>query len=216
MAGATPHRPNALRRGEIAYRGTTLMKRFLPILAATLVVTLVAAGPVAAKKPGSGSGLTRPVTGEIVNTETGATTAITNGGLTITRFAVQNGQLVAIGTLTGTGNPDIDGQRFTWPVESITASDGSAPAGGITTQQVGSCEILDLVLGPLDLDVLGLVVHLDTVHLNITAESGPGNLLGNLLCAVAGLLDNTGGNPLTNLLNQIAGLLNQILAILGG
>jgi hypothetical protein len=53
----------------------------------------------------------------------------------------------------------------------------------------GQCEILDLVLGPLDLDLLGLVVFLDTVHLNITAQQGPGNLLGNLLCAVAGLLD---------------------------
>ena len=60
-----------------------------------------------------------------------------------------------------------------------------------------SCEILDLVLGPLDLDLLGLVVTLDTVHLNITAEQGPGNLLGNLLCAVAGLLD--GGSTSTAL-----------------
>ena len=58
-------------------------------------------------------------------------------------------------------------------------------------QAPGQCQILDLVLGPLDLDLLGLVVHLDTVHLNITAQRGPGNLLGNLLCAVAGLLNNT-------------------------
>ena len=76
-------------------------------------------------------------------------------------------------------------------------------------QATGSCEILDLVLGPLDLDLLGLVVHLDTVHLNITAEQGPGNLLGNLLCAVAGLLDGpaTPLNAITRLLNQILGLL---------
>ena len=33
------------------------------------------------------------------------------------------------------------------------------------TQATGSCEILDLTLGPLDLDLLGLVVHLDQVHL---------------------------------------------------
>ena len=72
----------------------------------------------------------------------------------------------------------------------------------------GSCEILDLVLGPLDLNLLGLVVHLDQVHLNITAESGPGNLLGNLLCAVAHLLDgNAAGNALANLLNRIFSLL---------
>ena len=78
----------------------------------------------------------------------------------------------------------------------------------VPAQATGSCEILDLTLGPLDLDLLGLVVHLDQVHLNITAESGPGNLLGNLLCAVAGLLDNGGA------LTQIASLLNQILQAL--
>jgi hypothetical protein len=44
-------------------------------------------------------------------------------------------------------------------------------------------------LDQVDLDLLGLQVHLDTVHLNITAQSGPGNVVGNLLCAVAGLLD---------------------------
>jgi hypothetical protein len=50
------------------------------------------------------------------------------------------------------------------------------------------------------------------VVLDITAEQGPGNLLGNLLCAVAGLLDPpTGGGGLGGLLNGIVALLNQIL-----
>ena len=80
-------------------------------------------------------------------------------------------------------------------------------------QGTGSCQILDLVLGPLDLDLLGLQVHLDQVHLNITAQSGPGNLLGNLLCAVAGLLNGPTG--LNAVLTQIAALLNQILGVLG-
>ena len=52
--------------------------------------------------------------------------------------------------------------------------------------------MLHLVLGPLDLDLLGLVVHLDKVVLDITAVPGAGALLGNLLCAVVGLLDGTG------------------------
>ena len=72
---------------------------------------------------------------------------------------------------------------------------------------------LKKVLGPLDLDLLGLQVHLDTVHLNITARSGPGELVGNLLCAIANLLN--GGLPLNTVLGQIAALLNQLLAILG-
>ncbi len=49
--------------------------------------------------------------------------------------------------------------------------------------------MLDLTLGPLHLDLLGLMVDLNQVRLTINAVSGPGNLLGNLLCAIAGLLD---------------------------
>jgi hypothetical protein len=41
--------------------------------------------------------------------------------------------------------------------------------------------VLNLVLGPLHLDLLGLVVDLNQVHLVITAVQAPGNLLGNLL-----------------------------------
>jgi len=50
----------------------------------------------------------------------------------------------------------------------------------------------------------------------VTAESGPGNLLGNLLCAVVGLLDGPTGGGLGNILNQIVALLNQILGAIGG
>src|SRR6185312_1056984 len=75
-----------------------------------------------------------------------------------------------------------------------------------------SCNILHLVLGPLDLNLLGLAVHLDRVVLDITANSGSGNLLGNLLCAVAHLLDNTSPS-LTDLL-QLSSLLNRIIGIL--
>jgi hypothetical protein len=71
-----------------------------------------------------------------------------------------------------------------------------------------TCSILTLDLGPLHLDLLGLVVDLAPVHLNITAQSGPGNLLGNLLCAVTHLLDqNPLSAALTNLLNQITTIL---------
>ncbi len=73
--------------------------------------------------------------------------------------------------------------------------------------------MLNLVLGPLDLNVLGLTVSLNRVLLDVVAVSGAGNLLGNLLCAVAGLLD--GGGLLSNLLGQITDLLNQILGRLG-
>jgi hypothetical protein len=71
-----------------------------------------------------------------------------------------------------------------------------------------ACRVLNLVLGPLHLNLLGLNVHLNRVHLTITAIPGAGNLLGNLLCAITGLL-NSGGS-----LNQVAALLNRVLALL--
>ena len=54
------------------------------------------------------------------------------------------------------------------------------------------------------------MVDLNQVHLTITAVPGNGNLLGNLLCSVANLLNGTADT------NAIVVLLNQILAALGG
>jgi hypothetical protein len=47
------------------------------------------------------------------------------------------------------------------------------------------CTVLDLVLGPLDLNLLGLMIHLDRVRLTITADP-TGGILGSLLCSLAG------------------------------
>jgi hypothetical protein len=54
----------------------------------------------------------------------------------------------------------------------------------------GVCPILFLELGPIFLDVLGLIVEVpDPIVVEIRAERGPGRLLGNLLCALLGILD---------------------------
>jgi len=95
------------------------------------------------------------------------------------------------------------------PVKSTTPPSNAPAAQRLAATT--NCQILNLVLGPVNLNLLGLVVHLNTVHLNITAVPGAGNLLGNLLCAVAGLLDNT---PLSGLLTQLSSLLTSIFAIL--
>ena len=94
---------------------------------------------------------------------------------------------------------------------------GSAVVSGVTTAVselvvvpivFGECPILALDIGAIHLDLLGLVVDLAPVSLDIVAEAGPGNLLGNLLCAVAHLLDGPGAIiALLNLLD----LINDIL-----
>jgi hypothetical protein len=128
------------------------------------------------------------------------------GVLNVTNVAVQNGQLVANGTLSGTLN-DLNGQ----PLGTVTDVPVALPLA-----VTGTCQILHLTLGPLDLNLLGLVVHLNQVNLDITAQSGPGNLLGKLLCAVTHLLDN--GGPLTaisNFLNRIFALVPSLLSGIG-
>ncbi len=67
------------------------------------------------------------------------------------------------------------------------------------------------MLGPLDLNLLGLRVQLNQVDLRITAVPGPGNLLGNLLCAIAGVLDPLAGPP--SVVTLIADLLNALLGL---
>jgi hypothetical protein len=50
--------------------------------------------------------------------------------------------------------------------------------------QAPRCSVLDLVLGPLHVDLLGLFVDLNRVHLTITADP-TGGVLGSLFCGLA-------------------------------
>jgi len=78
--------------------------------------------------------------------------------------------------------------------------------------QQATCQILNLTLAPLTLNLLGLVVEIpNPVVLNIFAVQGAGNLLGNLLCAITGLLDGTGPiGQLVAALNNLIGALSNL------
>ena len=171
------------------------MKVKLSVLAGVLAVTIGLAAfaatlaPTANAAPPTG-GLTAPIT-------LAQSGNVLDGTFTITNITTQAGQLIANGVFTGTANG-----------VPVTAVPGSAP---ISAAAPNTCTILDLTLGPLHLDLLGLVVDLNQVHLVITAERGPGNLLGNLLCAVAGLLDGgANGGAIQQLLNQINAILARL------
>jgi hypothetical protein len=150
-------------------------------------------------------------------TDASGGTGTLTGTFTPTSFARNGDTLEATGALAGTLTDSAgtvlgsQTQTVTLPVSSVdgtSAAPGAAPKAAAAA--VG-CGILDLILGPLHLDLLGLVVDLNQVILTITAVPGVGNLLGNLLCALAGLLDGTG---LGGLLDQLVALLNQILGAL--
>jgi hypothetical protein len=64
----------------------------------------------------------------------------------------------------------------------------------------GACPILNLHLGPIDLNLLGLDVTTSEICLKITAFQN-GGLLGTLLCDVANLLDQ--GIPLSTILSSL-------------
>ena len=140
------------------------------------------------------------------------------GQFTLQRFKSQQGVLYAVGRLEGMLGERFVSKRVSWPVTDAAANDvAGGPQGFAAPQQVptpDACSILTLTLGPLDLNLLGLRVALNQVNMLIEAIPDPGNLLGNLLCAVAGLLDGgLLGGPLAGLLTSITNLLN---AILGG
>ena len=161
-----------------------MMKR---MAAATVLAFATMLTPLSAAKPDV-SQTQLPLVGNVAG---GGTFA---GTLNLTRFANVNGTVNAIGTVTGVLT-NAAGQA-TSILQTV-----SLPLAAVT----GTCDILHLDLGPLSLNLLGLQVDLSRVVLDITAQSGAGNLLGNLLCAVANLLNNPGG---------LAQLLNQILAAL--
>jgi len=178
--------------------------------------------PGQAKKAGS---ISVPVTGTATE---GAAVHNVAGTFTIQRFAQSEDQIFAIGTLVGTitsATPGVAPRTFVTQtaMRMVLPDEAGAPValaapgpvalaapGDVTAQ--ATCDVLNLVLGPLDLNLLGLEIHLNQVVLDIVAVTGAGNLLGNLLCAITGLLD---GGALSQVLGQVVTLLNSLLGILG-
>ncbi len=101
---------------------------------------------------------------------------------------------------------DLNARLHGRPLQVLAASD-SLPA---TTAQAQppSCQVLKLVLGPLHLDLLGLVVDLygqtKTSPVVVTINAIPSEgLLGQLLCGLAG---GTGVNSLSGLQSLLSSL----------
>jgi hypothetical protein len=154
------------------------MKLKLSMLLATVgcVATVLTAAPAASAAPQTG--LTLPAT--CTNVATGTAADCT---LQLVGFTTQGGTLAAILQLTNDATGQIT--RIVVP---------------ITQQQGGTCTILDLTIQPIDLFLLGLHLHTDTIHLELTAQRG--TLLGDLLCGLF-----FGPSPL----QQLVGALNTAL-----
>ena len=126
----------------------------------------------------------------------------------ITSVALVNGVLTATGTATAVVHGRTTTVPFSAPVE-VTASPN--PVGP-------TCPILNLRLGPINLNLLGLVVQTSPICLVITGFEN-GGLLGQLLCGLSTALNN--GIPLVQYLeslppDQLNTLLTGITDILNG
>jgi len=112
---------------------------------------------------------------------------------------------VQLGTLTS-GLTDLLNQLL----GKVLAMAGPAPAKGMAK---GECSILNLEIPKgIHLELLGLNVDTSGICLSITAQQGPGKLLGNLLCSLTDLLTNKGNNGKAELVlvRNINRLLDQL------
>ena len=120
------------------------------------------------------------------------------GTLDITSFEVIGGTLTALGTLTGTFHQP-GGVTTPLPPTPVTI-----PVTDITANS--TCQVLFLTLGPIHLELLGLVLDVNEIIIRITANPSQG-ILGELLCAIAGGFDQ-------GFLDDVAALLNALLRCL--
>jgi len=149
------------------------MKVKLSVLAGVLAVTIGLAALAATLAP---SATAAPPSAGLSSTITpGQSQGVLDGVFQITSVTNENGQLVGHGTYTGL----VNGVQQT------------VPDAWAVIDPPNTCTILDLTLGPLHLDLLGLNVDLygktksDPVEVTITAVPGEG-LLGDVLCSLAG------------------------------
>ena len=117
-----------------------------------------------------------PVTGT-------AKTARSSRARTRSTASPQDGKLFAVGTLAARSRASrrqAGRQACRQDPDHVAA--GSAQAAQVLPPIPNTCQVLNLVLGPINLNLLGLVVRTNQIDVRIDAVPGAGNLLGNLLC----------------------------------
>ena len=142
------------------------------ILAALTVAALAAAGVVAAV--GIAAPQTPSATVPVTGTADGGLTFV--GTMTVTDAAVQNGQAVVLGTVSGTLQ-DAAGNT----VADVSGTPVAAPVSG------DPCTLLSFSIGAIDISAAGIAVHIDPIGASVELSG----LLGNILCPLLGLTTTT-------------------------
>jgi energy-converting hydrogenase Eha subunit A len=188
--------------------------------AATVLVVAAMTIPASAQNGGPVPSVTVPTEGRF------ALGGEFTGSATVNRFEQRGNSIVAIGFVKGTlrrGNRAVGtvvAGEVTWPVllrvngVIASASADAPPAArmmpaGLVLAQAEPCPVLQVGLGAININLLGVNVALSPIALNLSGDAaGP---LGALVCEVLDLVGNVVG--LVDLLNGILGL---ITGLLGG
>jgi hypothetical protein len=145
------------------------------------------------------------------------------GHYAIQRYVARGNKAYAVGTLKGTlGNQHVTRYNVMMPAK-LSGPPAAGPAK--VRKAAVACTVLNLQLGPIDLNLLGLRVQLFggtnpanplPVSLLITGVPGNGNLLGNLLCGLTGALNQPGIlSQLNSNLSQLTATLTSLTSLLG-
>jgi hypothetical protein len=170
-------------------------------VAALAVMLIGGAGPAAAQTS------TTPLTQTVKMTGTAKNGKKFNGTYTIKRFTHRGSKLYAVGTLKGR----LKGRRVAKNNVRIPASLARPASAAQIPPTPNACQILNLTLQPIDLNLLGLRLRTSRIDLRLEGVPGAGNLLGNLLCGITGILDPQAATPASpSLLTQV---LNALLAL---
>lgn len=207
------------------------MKSILVRSASAIVLVFIGAGtPTGAQQAPASAVVQLPVTGSFHG---GGSFA---GTVTINRFEqTSDNRIAAVGFVSGVlsrGSRDLGtaiAGQVRWPVavrsgvqslsvhgtpkgNGITRIGWSPQAGGYALVQATTCTVLDVALGPVNVNLLGVQVALAPVTLNLSGTQG--TPLGDLVCSASDLLGRVA--ELVNVLNGILGLLTGLLGGLTG
>jgi len=150
------------------------------------------------------------------------------GTVAVQRFALKDGEVVAIGAVSGSlsGPAGPIGTSIYLPVAfpvhvrgliaraergRIHPASLSSPDSGarVIFAQATTCGVLHLDLGAVNLNLLGVVVTTTPVTIDINGDTaGP---LGNLVCAILNTV-----NTVVDLVNLLNSLLGVVTGLLGG
>jgi len=179
-------------------------------VAAFAVMLVGGVGTAAAQEPTKASQIV-DITGKAKNGKQ------FTGTYTIKRFTHRGDQIYAVGTMQGKlKNRKVKRSNVRIPVSlkrhSAATTSQLPPVTDDPDPTAGACQVLDLVLNPIDLNLLGLRVATSRIEVLVEAIPGANALLGNLLCGITGILDPQGTTAqpvgiLTRVLNALLALL---------